>query len=101
MIWALLLLAVGGLVWFLLQPRRLQTLENIPEVVDEHFRAHGLVETTEDPREVRPIAEAAQAKVSDIPVKGQGDSLTFDWPNDRTESHGAYQTHQDGPLHPQ
>jgi hypothetical protein len=88
-IWLLLLAVAGGLVWFLVQPRRLQTIENIPAVVDKDLNAHSLVETTEDPREVRPIAQAAANRAGDVAVKGHGDSLTKDWPNDQSEPHGS------------
>lgn len=77
-----MLLGVVGLAWFMLQPRRLQTLENVPAVVDEKFQAHGMIETTEDPREVTPMADKANHVVSDIPVEGHGDSLTKDWPSE-------------------
>lgn len=100
MAWVLLLLGVAGLVWFLVTPRRFQTIENVPSVVDEHLKAHNLLETTEDPREVDPIARAAQHRVSDVPVEGHGDSLTFDWPNEQTEPHGN-RSHAEGPLNPQ
>jgi hypothetical protein len=98
MIWVLLLLTAGLLVWFLLQPRRLQTLENIPAVVDEKFKAHGVIETTEDPREVEPIARAAADAAGDRPVPGHGDSLTGDWPSDPQEPHAQGQRPDEGPL---
>ncbi|HEY3364220.1 MAG TPA: hypothetical protein VGK74_04075 [Symbiobacteriaceae bacterium] len=53
MIWILLLVGVGALAAWLVWPRRLQTLENIPAVVDSKFQAHDIVETTEDPPEPR------------------------------------------------
>lgn len=86
-IWVLLLLTAGALAAWLVWPRRLQTLRNVPAVVDKRFQAHGIVETTEDPREVRPMAQAAAKVTSDIPVKGHGDSLTMDWPSERHEPH--------------
>lgn len=87
MIWILLVAGVVAIAWFLLTPRRLQTLENVPEVVDETFDGIGIVETTEDPREVTPIARRAAKAAGDRPVEGHGDSLTQDWPNDKTEPH--------------
>lgn len=97
MIWLLLFVGVLLFAYWLFAPRRLQTLENTPAVVDEKFKAHHLIETTEDPREVRPLAAKAAERVSDIPVPGHGDSLTFDWPNDRQEPHGEGQRSQGGP----
>lgn len=88
------------MAWFLLQPRRLQTLENVPQVVDEKFRAHGIIETTEDPREVTPMADRANKIISDKPAPGHGDSLTFDWPNDTQEPHATNRETQ-GPLNSQ
>lgn len=85
MIWILLLLAAAGLAYFLLAPRRLQTIENSPSVIDKEFKAHSLTETTEDPRETRPIATQAAIEAGDRPVPGHGDSLTRDWPNDQSE----------------
>jgi len=100
MVWILLLLAAGGLVYFLLVPRRFQNVENIPAVVDKNLKAHTIVETTEDPREVRPIAQRAQYIASDVPAKGHGDSLTFDWPMEQ-EPHGRPSTDPGGPANPQ
>jgi hypothetical protein len=100
MIWVILLLGVIAVVWFLLAPRRLQTIENVPAVVDEKLKATDLVETTEDPREITPMALEAAHRVSDIPPEGHGDSLTFDWPNDQTEPHTNRQ-HAEGPLNQQ
>lgn len=99
MLWILLFVGVLTFAYWLFAPRRLQTLENIPAVVDERFDAHDLVETVQEEEEVRPLAERAARKVSDIPVKGHGDSLTFDWPNDQGEGHAA-RSHE-GPLNPQ
>ncbi len=102
MIWLLLLIGVGLMAWFLFAPRRLQTLENIPAVVDEKFRAHDITETTEDPREVDPIARAAAKKAGDRPAPGHGDSLTFDWPSDPKEPHdNPEQLRHEGPLNHQ
>jgi hypothetical protein len=99
-IWIILLAGFALVAWFMLAPRRLQTIENVPAVVDEDLHAHGLVETTEDPREVTPIALKAAAKASDVPAEGHGDSLTFDWPNDQAEPHTNRQ-HAEGPLNNQ
>jgi hypothetical protein len=99
-IWLLLVVGVGLIAWFLFAPRRLQTLENTPAVVDENFRADGIVETTEDPREVAPIALEAAKKAGDRPAPGHGDSLTFDWPNDPQEAHNRG-AKEEGPLNRQ
>lgn len=99
MLWFLLLLGAVGMAWFLFTPRRLQKMENVPQIVDEKFRAHNIVETTEDPHEVDPIAREAQKRAGDQPVPGHGDSLTFDWPSDKTEPHQPQ--HQDKPYNPQ
>lgn len=64
MIWVLLLLGVVGLTWFLVAPRRFQTLENVPAVIDEDLEPHTILETTEDPREVAPIAQASASEVA-------------------------------------
>ncbi len=65
MIWILLFLSVMAFAWFLFAPRRLQTLENIPSVVDEDLKAHNLIETVEDEAEVRPMAEEAVRRAGD------------------------------------
>lgn len=101
--WAgvLLVATLAALIWFLVHPRRLQTLENTPAVVDEEFTAHPLIETTEDPREVAPLAMKANKTSSDKPVPGHGDSLTFDWPSDQQEPHAQGERPQEGPLNRQ
>jgi hypothetical protein len=91
----LLFALIGLMVWFLVHPRNLQTFDNVPEVVDEDFQAHGIIDTTEDPREVRPIAVKAAKKIADRPAPGHGDSLTFDWPQDPEPHDGQA---QEGPL---
>jgi hypothetical protein len=102
MLWILLFAGVLFFAWWLFAPRRLQTLENIPAVVDEEFNAHDLVESVAEEEEVRPMAERAAKKVSDIPAPGHGDSLTFDWPNDKmAEPHGAGERPTEGPLNNQ
>ncbi|HWI54036.1 MAG TPA: hypothetical protein VNT01_18010 [Symbiobacteriaceae bacterium] len=68
MIWVILLLGAAGIAWFLLAPRRLSTLENTPAVIDKRLKADSLIETTEDPREVRPIAQKAAHRSGDTPV---------------------------------
>lgn len=97
-LWLLLLAGVGLFAWWLLAPRRLQTLENIPAVVDRKFNAHDHVETTEDPREWDPIARKAAKVAGDTPVPGHGDSLTRGWPNDKTEPHNTQARKEEGPL---
>lgn len=96
MIWVILLIGAGLFAWFLLAPRRFQTLESIPDYVDKNLKAHAIIETTEDPREVRPITQAAANRAGDIHVPGHGDSLTREWPNQRTEPAGR----QGGPEYP-
>jgi len=51
MVWLLLFAGVLAFAWFLFAPRRLQTLENIPSVVDGELHAHNLIETVADERE--------------------------------------------------
>lgn len=85
MIWIILLIGAALWAWFLFAPRRV--LENTPAVVDEEFEPHHIIETTEDPREVAPIAQKAAHAAGDRPVKGHGDSLTRDWPNEKREPH--------------
>lgn len=101
MLWVLLFAGVLGFAWFLFTPRRLQTLENIPAMVDEELHAHDLVETVEDEAEIRPAAQKAAKKAGDIPPPGHGDSLTFDWPTDPHEPHAEGERPQQGPLNPQ
>jgi len=67
-IWVILLLGAAGIAWFLLAPRRFQTLENTPAVVNQKLKADSLIETTEDPREVRPIAQKAAHRSGDAQV---------------------------------
>lgn len=101
MIWFLLLIGAALIAYFLVAPRRLQTLENIPQEVDDNFRAHGTVETTEDPREVRPRAAKLAKEAGDRPAPGHGDSLTRDWPSDQREPHADGHQSEQGPLNPQ
>lgn len=101
-LWVVLFVGVLAFAWFLFTPRRFQTLENIPAVVDEQFNAHDLVETVEEEEEVRPKAERAAQKVGDIPAPGHGDSLTFGWPNDPgAEPHQQGNRPAKGPLNNQ
>ncbi|MFZ5815461.1 MAG: hypothetical protein ACOY93_09205 [Bacillota bacterium] len=101
MLWILLFVAVGGFAWWLFAPRRLQVIENIPALVDEELHAHDLVETVEDEEEVEPAARRLARKAGDIPPKGHGDSLTFDWPSDPQEPHAPGERPHQGPLNPQ
>ncbi len=98
MIWILALVGVGLFVWWLFAPRRLQTLENIPAVVDKKFDGHDMVETTEDPREWDPIARKAAKVAGDTPAPGHGDSLTRDWPSEKREPHDTVARKEEGPL---
>lgn len=97
MIWIILLLGAGLFAWFLLAPRRFQTLENIPTYVDEKLKTHSIVETTEDPQEVRPIVQRAASRAGDTPAPGHGDSLTFDWPSDHMENHVPQEHREQAP----
>lgn len=101
MLWILLFVGVLAFAWFLFTPRRLQTLENIPAIVDKKLKAHDLVETVEEEEEIRPAAMRAAERAGDIPPKGHGDSLTFDWPSDPQEPHAQGERPQSGPLNPQ
>lgn len=81
MIWVILFLIVAGFVYFLLTPRRFQTLENSGAVVDEKFEAHAITETSEDPREVAPLVQAAAKRAANRPIHGGGnDDPTLDRP---------------------
>lgn len=74
LIWVILLVGAVAIGWFLLAPRRFQKLENIPEYVDKDLQAHTIVETTEDPREVRPIVQEAAKRAAAVPPPDYGDS---------------------------
>ncbi|HYF92635.1 MAG TPA: hypothetical protein VD969_10310 [Symbiobacteriaceae bacterium] len=74
MIWVVLLVVAGGFAWFLLAPRRFQTLENIPAHVDKKLKTKSIIETTEDRREVRPIVQEAASQAGEIADPGQGGS---------------------------
>lgn len=71
MIWVILLLGAAGIAWFLLAPRRFQTLENTPAVIDQDLKADPIIETTEDPREVLPMAQKAAHRAGDTPVQAE------------------------------
>lgn len=85
--WVLLVLTVAVIVYFLFAPRRIQTIENVPGVVDEKFEIRGVVETTEDPREVAPIAQAAAHRAAARQIPEDDADPTLDRPTRTDNGH--------------
>jgi uncharacterized iron-regulated membrane protein len=91
-IWVILVLGLAGLVWFLFAPRNLQTLHNAPDFVDEKLRAQGVVDDSEDPRDVMHMAQKQNQRMVDGELRGL-DTLAV--PTGEEEH-----SHQ-GPINPQ
>jgi len=78
--WILLLVTIAAIAYFLFAPRRIQTIENVPAVVDENFEIEGVVETTEDPREVAPMAQVAAHRAAARQIPEDDADPTLDRP---------------------